>query len=371
MRIGIDASNIRAGGGLTHLIELINSVRPLNHGIVEINVWASQSTLSKLPNTEWLIKQSHPFLNKSILFRIIWQKFIMSKEAEKYCDILFLPSGNTSGFHPYVSMCQNLLPFESEEKARFGLSFTRLRLELLKWNQCQSFRKAEGVIFLSDYSIEKVEEACGSLNNAQVISHGVSDIFRSNSIERKDRQKIKLLYVSIINMYKHQWQVVRAIHRLLDLNYNLELTLVGSQYPPALLKVKDTIEERPEYRQYVHIESKIPYEQLPEVYREHDIFVFASTCETFGMIVLEAMASGLPVACSDKSSMKEILGDAGIYFDPLNVDDISYAIQKYLDDTALRRSMGEKAHLRSEGYSWEKCAEDTLGYITEVHKEYS
>ena len=100
MRLGIDASNSRAGGGLTYLIELLSHGNPAGSGINEVIIWASYYTLSQLPDKSWLVKRSHPLLNRSFFFRMIWQKFYLSPEAAKNCDILFLPSGNTAGLHP-------------------------------------------------------------------------------------------------------------------------------------------------------------------------------------------------------------------------------------------------------------------------------
>jgi glycosyltransferase involved in cell wall biosynthesis len=370
--LGIDASNIRAGGGLTHLVELLAHTRPEDHGFSEVMVWASSLTLSKMPDLPWLTKRSHPFLNRSFFFRVIWQKFFLARSARKSCDILFLPSGNTSGFNPYVSICQNLLPFESKEKASFGISLVRLRYELLKWNQCKSFRKADGVVFLSDYSLKLIGQVCGKLKNQKVIPHGVSEIFKVEETDLKpDDPCINILYVSIINFYKHQDKLVKAIYKLLDLGYDIKLTLIGPSYLPALKALEKVINNRPEYRNRIVIYDKVPYENLPEYYRDSNIFVFASSCETFGMIILEAMACGSAIACSNLSSMKEVAGDAAIYFNPHEIEEIAEALQKYLKDPELRRRMSNKAISRASAFTWEKCSKETLTYLSNIYGRYS
>jgi glycosyltransferase involved in cell wall biosynthesis len=371
MILGIDASNIRAGGGITHLMELLNHADPVKYGFSNIIVWAPEATLLKLKDQTWLIKKSHPFLNGTFLFRLIWQKFFLYRQARQYCNILFLPSGNTSGFHPYVSMCQNLLPFEPVEKARFGLSLVRLRYELLKWNQCISFKKAEGVIFLSNYSLNIVEKICGDLNNKIVIPHGVAEIFsekRQNDLLTGNT--INILYVSIINFYKHQEKVVLAVYKLLDLGYDVNLILIGSSYPPALKMLKGVINTRPEYKEKIVILDKVPYEKLADYYHSADFFVFASSCETFGMIVLEAMASGSAIACSNLSSMKEIARESVLYFNPLNEGEITATLLKYVDNPDLRKEMSKKSLERSAEFSWQKCSEETLFYLSETNIQY-
>lgn len=369
MKLGIDASNIRTGGGLRHLVELISHANIAESGFNEAIIWASQKTLDQLPDREWLIKHTHPFLNQSLILRVIWQKFYLSREAERLCDILFLPSGNTSSFHPYVSMCQNLLPFEPEEKKRYGLSLTRLRLELLKKNQCNSFRKSDGTIFLSEYSLNQVENICGTIKSVEIIPHGApSDC----GIGKRTNQNtpIQLLYVSTIDMYKHQWNVVQALHQLLDGGYKVDLTLIGSSYGPALKKLMYAIEERPEYKSKIKVLGGIPHSELKTYYQKADVFVFASSCETFGMIVLEAMANGLPLVCSKKSSMKEIVQDAGTYFNPEQPNDIALAIKRLLDNKMLVKEMSEASLKKSSHYSWNSTAVATFQYLNSfVNKE--
>ena len=121
MRVGIDASNIRAGGGLTHLIEVLDHATPSDSNVVEVVVWSTKESLDKMPNREWLIKDYQPMLNKSLVYRVFWQKFILPKLASRKCDILFCPGGTYSGsFSPYVSMSQNMLVFEK-------IAFTQMR----------------------------------------------------------------------------------------------------------------------------------------------------------------------------------------------------------------------------------------------------
>ena len=93
LRIGIEASNLRESGGLTHLVELLRAAEPSEHGIGEVLVWAGEKTLDSLPKKKWLTPMWEPLLNQFLPARIYWQKFKLSKAAEKNCDILFVPGG--------------------------------------------------------------------------------------------------------------------------------------------------------------------------------------------------------------------------------------------------------------------------------------
>ena len=96
--LGIDASNLRRGGGRTHLIELLKHANPSKHGFLKIIVWGSKETLNLLHEKKWLIKINPKLLEKGLIQRTIWQKFELDKEFIKQeCDILFIPGGIYTG----------------------------------------------------------------------------------------------------------------------------------------------------------------------------------------------------------------------------------------------------------------------------------
>ncbi|MBP9888675.1 MAG: glycosyltransferase family 1 protein, partial [Leptospiraceae bacterium] len=117
MILGIDASNIRGGGGVTHLVELLKAANPIQYGFEKVYIWGGKYTLDCIDDRNWLQKREENFLNKSLPYRVFWQKFILSKRAvELSCDILFIPGSSYSGnFRPYATLSQNLLPFEWKE----------------------------------------------------------------------------------------------------------------------------------------------------------------------------------------------------------------------------------------------------------------
>lgn len=98
----------------------------------------------------------------------------------------------------------------------------------------------------------------------------------------------------------------------------------------------------------------VPFEKMPEVYRACDVFTLPSNpSESFGNVLVEAMASGLPVVASDDPIRHEIVGDAGIFVDP--TDTAAYA--KALGE-ALNRNWGSKPRQQAEKFSWDKIAEE-------------
>lgn len=369
----IDASNIRAGGGVTHLRELLLHADPQKYGIARIVVFGSQRTLDTLVDKPWLVKRSSARLNAGLLRRLLWQFFDLDKALDlEGCDLLFVPGGSYVGpFRPMVAMSQNLLPFERKELARYR---GNLRYILLRLVNTYTLRRSDGAIFLTDYGMRSVLKVTGPLSgDAIIIPHGSNTCFDKAPriqwpIERFNAKKpFRLLYVSIIDLYKHQWNVVLAVSRLREkYNWPLVLDLVGPAYPPALKRLNETIDRVDPHRQWVHYHGAVLFEDLDKIYAASDVGVFASSCETFGIILLEMMRAGLPICCSNHPPLKETLMGAGCYFDPENIQDISDALFRLIESPKTRTDKAHDAYSRANNYSWDSTADMTLQFISGI-----
>jgi glycosyltransferase involved in cell wall biosynthesis len=373
--IGIDATNLRGGGGVTHLVEVLRAARFDENELVRVIVWSGESTLSALEERSWLVKRNPPPLNKGLLHRTLWQRYRLSQAARaEGCDILFVPGGSYAGnFQPVVCMSQNLLPFEIHELRRYGLTLFALKLLLLRLTQARSFRKADGVIFLTKYAREIVSRVTGKLVNINcVIPHGLNPRFKQapksqlSIVNYNAQRPYRLLYVSIIDQYKHQWHVVEAIAKLRKQGLPIVLDLVGPAYPPALQRLNSTLNYFDPERHWVCYHGAIAFDTLHNYYSRADLGIFASSCENMPNILLETMASGLPIACSHHGSILEVLGEAGVYFDPEQSDNIACALLKLILSPKLRTDLALASYILSQKYSWELCSTETFTFFRKV-----
>ncbi|HET8653189.1 MAG TPA: glycosyltransferase family 1 protein [Gaiellaceae bacterium] len=101
-------------------------------------------------------------------------------------------------------------------------------------------------------------------------------------------------------------------------------------------------------------------QELDALYASATCFVLPSLIEGFGLPVLEAMARGVPVACSDRPALPEVAGDAALLFDPTNHEAVTDAVRRLLTDVRLRESLAARGLERARQFSWRRTAEETL-----------
>ncbi len=369
MHIGIDGSNIRAGGGITHLRNLLKYSDPGKYSVTQVSVWACANTLSHLEDRPWLTKRTAWALEKGAATRLLWSLQHQQRALrEAGVDIVFAPGANYFGRFPSVSMSQNLLPFDTREMGRFAYGKEYWRYLLLRHMQGYSFRRAAGVVFLS-HTAKRVVSSHVDLRHARtaMIPHGISRRFmKARERGYSIAGTVRILYVSIINFYKHQKNLVQAVGCLKRAGVDVELTLVGPAYGPALVELEKVIGEMDPEATFIRYFGAVSHEELPGLYERADIFAFPSTCENMPNVLLEAMALSMPIACSNKEPMPEVLGDAGVYFDAESPQSIQEALMTLIQSEALRRSCGEKAHAKAAGYSWEACADATFEFLADT-----
>ncbi len=114
--------------------------------------------------------------------------------------------------------------------------------------------------------------------------------------------------------------------------------------------------------------NNVANEELVKFYSESKLFVFPSFYEGFGLPVLEAMVCGAPVITSNVSSLPEVGGDAVVYCNPYDIEDIKNKIEMVLGDEQLQQKMIEKGLKRAKQFTWEKAAKEHMKLFEEVLK---
>lgn len=368
--IGIDGVNIAMGGGRTHLSELLNSTNFEKFSDISIVIWGPQSLLSVI--------EDHPKIHKihtvhqSPIKRLYWHVFGVSKALRAHeCDLLFVPgSVNLSRFKPSVVLSQNLLPFQLKEALRFGFSRQTIKMFALTVAHTVSFKLSDGVIFLSKHAQATIKKFTGDLSaKSTVIAHGIdkrfSHIDRSNLICAGS--PINLLYVSTIDHYKHQDKILKYVHMLrTKTGLDFRIQFIGSARPSALRKLQVTASQLGDCSDWMLYSGEVNFKDINKNYQNADIGVFASTCENLPNILIEKMASGLPIITTSCEPMPEVLQDAGLYFDINSYDEFTCAVMKMVEDVEVRDKFSKRATSLAQLYDWKLCSDQTFNFLLQI-----
>jgi glycosyltransferase involved in cell wall biosynthesis len=239
--------------------------------------------------------------------------------------------------------------------------------------QRQAFRFAQGSIFLTQHARQQVQRRVGVLKHTARIPHGVADIYKQTpalaSWPNEGERAIRCLYVSPVFEYKHQVEVVLAVQALRDQGIHIELTLAGGGGRRALKILARLLSQLDPQQHFVKVMDFIPNDQVATLIAQADLFIFASSCETFGIVLLEAMTIGVPIACSNRSSLPETLQDGGDYFDPQEPQSIALAISRLIQNPQLRVQKAARAKALAAEYSWARCASETWRFIADTTRD--
>ncbi len=174
-------------------------------------------------------------------------------------------------------------------------------------------------------------------------------------------------YVLFVGTLQPRKNLTRLIEAFADLRFaicDLRLVIAGKKgwlYEQIFQQV-----EQLGLRGRVVFTGYVPEGDLPALLSGASLFVFPSLYEGFGLPVLEAMACGTPVVCSNVSSLPEVAGDAALLVDPLDVEGLAVAMGRVLGDEELRAELIERGFEQARKFSWERCARAILKVLERV-----
>ncbi len=181
---------------------------------------------------------------------------------------------------------------------------------------------------------------------------------------RHDLPRHYLLHIGTDEPRKNLVRLVRAFERVKRRSetmrrLDMKLVLAGAETRGRRLETETL------HRDVLRL-GYVEDADRPALYRGATAFVFPSLYEGFGITILEAFASGAPVIASQNSAMLEVGGEAALFIDPENEEDLARAIQIIIEDERLRTHLAQEGLKRVENYHWEKTAEETIKTLETV-----
>lgn len=295
------------------------------------------------------------------LLNMFWHLFVLPIiiKQKKY-DMIFLPAANRRvlAFYPYftLSTVHDLSQFNV--KGKYDIFRTVYIQKILPFflKRSDRFIAVSGCTKNDMVKYLKINE-----DKIEVLYNGYKSAFSiiGNGTPSGFRKKYILYVARIEHPGKNHLNLIKAYENSGDdIRNNYDLVLAGPMKErsdevtgyAASSKVKNNI----------HFTGFVDESDLPSLYRNASIFVFPSLYEGFGIPVLEAMASGVPVALSNRGSLPEVGGDAALYFDPEDVVSIRNSIEMILRDEKLSFDLVKKGKIQTGKFSWDRHCEGII-----------
>lgn len=267
--------------------------------------------------------------------------------------------------------CEHVLPGKS---AAF-----RAETALRRWLVCRSAGHADCVVTPSAAMLDDLQRYARIPDGrARVIPYGVPRERLTAGIGRQAPRAqpvgpLRILWVSHYADHKDLATLLRAVVLLrergancVELSLTLEPPCHGAQrgqhtaMPPAELQLLSNLGDSVRYL------GILRYEQVWQAYRDADVFVFPSLCESFGHPLVEAMAAGLPVVASDIAIHREICGDTAQYFPARDAQALGAHLARLAGDTVLRAEMARRGASRVRNFVWEDHVARLLALFREL-----
>lgn len=310
-------------------------------------------------------------------YRIIYPKFLwtflglpmaLSSDFPR-ANVVFSPTH----YIPRFISTSRVMTIMDISYLRFPSLFRRQDLHKLIHGTAYAAHHAKKIITISKSSANDIIDLYNKKREDISITYPgftmIQDIEHADIVASKYHlSKRYILSVGTLQPRKNYEKLIEAFSLLVQQNnhQDLHLYIVGKRgwlYEKILsAPAKFGIEDRVTFLDYV------PDKDLPQLYRGAVCFALPSLYEGFGLPVLEAMSQGCPVVVSNRSSLPEIAGNAGILVDPNQVQSIMNGLQIALmeDGTEKRTTRVEKGKEHIKMFSWEKAANQTLKILTEV-----
>lgn len=226
-----------------------------------------------------------------------------------------------------------------------------------KWLTPISIKRALKIITVSEFSKNELISKFGiPLDKICVVYNAVTPKVTSNQPNTHSRKNY-ILTVSSLDPRKNFKRLIEAYNLMNDSRY--KLYIIGKKDRVF----KDIDFEGLEQNTNIIFTGYVSDEQLAQFYSKASLFIYPSLYEGFGIPNLEAMKNDCPIVISDIPPHREVCGDAAIYFNPLDIEDMANKMSALLDNDSLRNEMKERGKARTKLFSWDKSAEKLITLI--------
>ncbi|GAA0276000.1 glycosyltransferase family 4 protein [Halobacterium noricense] len=242
----------------------------------------------------------------------------------------------------------------------FLKGFSNTKNKYIKTVMKQSMKRSDQILAVSEHTKSDIQD----IANIPSESITVSPLGPGNEVLKVDEKppidSPYLFFIGSIRPHKNLDALLEAFE-MLSRTYShddLQLVIAGGDYNGHTQELQSGLSSQQQEK--VHFIGKISDRELAVWYTHTRVFVYPSLYEGFGLPPLEAMGYGVPVAVSNRTSIPEVVGDAGVYFDPTDSENMADTIDEILSSQSWRAELSKKSKYRYQQFTWETTAEKTL-----------
>lgn len=312
-----------------------------------------------------------PQARHPVLFRI-WFNWSVKRALKKYkADVFFSPDGYLSMTSdvPQVAVMHDL-NFE-----HYPDDMKPVMLSYYRTNFPKFAKKAKHIVTVSEYSKQDICQTYGlPESKVSAIWNSGSETFKPLSAEEKQTVRETysdgapyFLFVGAIHPRKNVKRLIGAYKMYKERHPQSpeKFVIVGTE----LWSNSGMDIEIPEnIKKEIRFTGHLPLEQLAQIMAAAEVFTFVPYFEGFGIPLVEAMRCGTPILSGDRTSLPEVAGDAALYCDPFDVEDIAAKLTEIASDSNLRAELSKKGLERSRLFSWDTAAEEVWKIVANAAK---
>ena len=371
-RIGVNALYLIPGGVggteiyLRNLLQALAQIDSRNQYFVFVNRETGDDLCPASPNFT-LVRSSVSARVRPA--RLVWEQTVLPLQTVRLrLDVLFSPGFSS----PLVCRGRKVTVIHDLQHKRQPENFGFLERKAWDAMVWSSVRFSDALVAVSETSRrDLIDVYRADPARIHVVHHGVEAAFFDIADAREHDPTLLsqtglpdcryLLAVSTIHPHKNWLPLLDTYGALVRDGRDEHLVvagLAGKASRDVAVRLND-----PQLASRVHLLGWQPRSVLVALFQSAEALVFPSTFEGFGMPVLEAMAAGVPVACSDIPPLREVAGNAALFFDPYSPERIAEGVRRVLDEPDLRASMIARGKERAARSTWRRAAERTLAVL--------
>lgn len=284
--------------------------------------------------------------------RFLFDRFLARSQAELYHQTYYAPMGARFRGKRLVTV-YDMIHRRYPESFRPG--------DPTASRQREAVLRADGIISISHATKADLVSLLGLAPERIQVIHLANSLTVPASPQRPLAEPY-LLYVGQRGGYKNFDALLGAYHALRDVHRDFLLVCFGGG---------DWTPEEQDRLRSLGLEGRVrllsgPDDRLADLYAHATAFVYPSRYEGFGIPPLEAMHYRCPVLVGKTSSIPEVVGEAGLYFDPESPEELAAQLQRLLSDGSLREQLAQRGVEQERRFSWDRCARETLDYYRQI-----